>query len=74
MKEEDRNHQTFAFDRSAFAIKSFEEASRTTEYWLSKTAVERFAAAWWLICHAWGLDHKEEHRLDRTFFSMRKQR
>ena len=63
---------TNRLDRTAFGIATFEEASNTRAYWLSKTPAERLAAAWQLTCRAYGLDPNVQHRLDRTVFSMRK--
>jgi hypothetical protein len=62
----------FRLDRSAFKIQTHEQASNTTEYWLSKSPQERFDAAWYLICAAYNIDVKNPPRLDRKVFSMRK--
>jgi hypothetical protein len=59
-------------DRNAFPIQSFREAEQTREFWLKKSPAERWAAAWYLTCCAWNIDHKNPPRLDRTVFSMRK--
>jgi hypothetical protein len=63
----------FRLDRNAFSIHSHATAGKNRAYWLTKTPAERLAAAWYLICAAWNLDPKVQHRLDRTCFSMRKQ-
>lgn len=62
----------FRLDRSAFKIQTHEQASNTSEYWLSKSPQERFDAAWYLICAAYNIDVKNPPRLDRNAFSMRK--
>jgi len=62
----------FRLDRSAFKIQTHEQASKTSEYWLSKSPQERFDAAWFLICAAYDIDVKNPPRLDRSAFSMRK--
>jgi uncharacterized protein (UPF0262 family) len=63
---------TFKFDRKAFAIQTFEESDKTTEYWRSKTPKERFEAAYYLICQAYNIDPENPPRIDKTVFSMRK--
>ena len=63
----------YRLDRTAFKIQSFESATKQRAYWLSKTPAERLAAAWCLICAAWNLDMETPQRMDRSFFSMRKQ-
>lgn len=63
----------YRLDRTAFAIQTFEEAAHQRAYWLTRAPRERLAAAWYLICSAYNLDHSKHHRLDRTVFSMRKQ-
>jgi len=62
----------YRLDKSAFRIQTFEEASNNKEYWLSKSPSERWRAAWYLTCCAYGIDHENPPRLDRTVFSMRK--
>jgi hypothetical protein len=59
-------------DRTAFKIQSFESAADQTEYWLSKSLAERFAAAWYLTCQAYQLPYHADHKVDRTVFSMKK--
>jgi len=60
------------FDRSAFKIKTFQQASNNKEYWLQKSPMERLIAAWMLTCAAYNLDPKKELKMDRTYFRMRK--
>ncbi len=62
----------YKLDRTAFKIQSFEESNLNREYWIKKSPQERFDAAWYLICVAYNIDIKNPPRLDRTFFSMRK--
>ncbi len=59
-------------DRSVFKVQSFHEAENTRAYWLTKSPDERFQAAWYLICSAWNIDAKNPPRLDKTYFSSRK--
>lgn len=65
-------NKRYRLDKSAFRIQTFEEASNNKAYWLSKSPSERWQAAWYLICCAYGLDPDNPPRLDRTAFSMRK--
>lgn len=62
---------SFRLDRQAFSIQSFEQASKQRSYWMDKTARERLAAAWYLICTAYQLEHHDKHRIDRTVFEVR---
>lgn len=64
--------ESYRLDRQAFNIQSFEEASKQRDYWMQKTAMERLAAAWYLVCKAYQLDYHGQHRLDRTAFRVRK--
>lgn len=63
--------ESYRLDRQAFSVQSFEEASKQRDYWMQKTAMERLAAAWYLVCTAYELDHHGKHRIDRTAFSIR---
>ena len=60
------------FDRSAFKIKTFEEADNNREYWMRKTPMERLSAAWILTCAAYNIDPYENNKMDKTHFEMRK--
>ncbi len=62
----------YRLDRSAFKIQTFQEADNSTAYWLKKTIEERWKAAWFLTCAAYGIDYKNQPRMDRQLFSMRK--
>jgi len=53
----------YRLDRTAFKIQSFKEADNNRAYWLSKTPAERWAAAWYLTCCAYGIDYKNPPRL-----------
>ncbi len=63
---------TYRLDRTAFRIATFQEADHLRTFWLNKSPLERLQAAWHLTCRANNLDPGQEHRLDRTKFSMRK--
>lgn len=62
----------YRLDRTAFQIQTYQQADNTRYYWLQKTPAERFRAAWYLICSAYGIDPANPPRLDRQLFSMRK--
>ena len=62
----------YRLDRNAFKIQTFQEADNTSGYWLKKTPEERWKAAWFLTCAAYGIDYKNAPLLDRQHFSMRK--
>ena len=48
----------FRLDKTSFKIQTFEEADNTKNYWLNKTPVERWAAAWYLTASAFNIDYK----------------
>jgi hypothetical protein len=62
----------FKLDRSAFKVSPRENQKESREYWLQKTPMERFAAAWYLTAYAYGIDYMNPPPLDRNAFSMRK--
>jgi hypothetical protein len=62
----------YRLDRTSFKIQTFEEASRTRAYWMQQPPAERFKAAWYLICAAYGIDSNNPPRLDKDYFAMRK--
>lgn len=62
----------YKLDRNNFKMQSFEESSKQTAYWRSKSVDERFYAAWYLICSAYNLPYSSDIKLDRTAFKMRK--
>lgn len=63
--------EPYRLDRQAFSIQSFEKASKQRDYWMQRTAMERLAAAWYLVCTAYQLEYQDEHHMDRTAFSVR---
>jgi hypothetical protein len=64
----------FRLDKTAFKVQTFKEADNDRAYWLSKTPAERLQAAWYLTCSAFGLDPNKEHRMDKSIFSVRKEK
>ncbi|MBK7429170.1 MAG: hypothetical protein IPI60_20175 [Saprospiraceae bacterium] len=62
----------YKFDKTAFKINTFEEASNQTAYWRTKSPVERIKAATYLSLIAWNLDPENPPKMDRTAFKMRK--
>lgn len=66
-----KNKIPYRLDRTVFKKQSFEEASDQTSYWRQQNPEERFKAAYYLICLAYGFDWNRPPRLDRTIFSMR---
>lgn len=62
----------YKLDRTAFKIQSHSEADNQKNYWLKKTPEERFRAAWYLTCSAYGIDPENPPKLDKTLFSVRK--
>ena len=62
----------YRLDKSYFKKQSLKEADNNRKYCLSKTPMERLNAAWYLTCHAYGIDPSKEHKLDKTIFSKRK--
>jgi len=61
-------------DKKAFAIKTFAQADNNRAYWMTKTPKERLEAAWAFSCRMYNLDpnNREEIKLDRTYFKIRK--
>lgn len=59
-------------DKSVFKIKTFKEADDNRSYWMSVSPKERLAAAWYLICSAYNIEHHGYHKLDKSKFSIRK--
>jgi hypothetical protein len=62
----------FRLDRTAFNIKSHQEAANQRAYWMQKTPGERLAAAWYLICAAYNLDIQNPPQIDRSAFVIKK--
>ena len=59
-------------DRSYAKMQTVEEADDQLNYWLSKSPKERLSAAWYLICSAYNIEYRNDHRLDRTLATTRK--
>ena len=59
-------------DRTKFRAGKSEDQVNDRAYWLSQSPKERLGAAWYLICSAYGLEYRGDHKLDRTVFRMRK--
>ena len=59
-------------DRTKFKSGKSEDQNSDIDFWMDKTPKERLATAWYLICSAYGLEYRADHRLDRTVFKMRK--
>ena len=64
-------HMEFRLDRSAFSISKRSDQGRHTHYWLSKTPTERFRAAFYLSCRAYGLDPNSFPRMDKSMFRIK---
>jgi len=60
------------FDRSTFSIKTLKEATNNRKYWLKQKPIDRLNASWMLTCAAYNLDPNKIHRMDKTYFEMRK--
>ena len=58
--------------QKSIAIKTFAQADNNRAYWLMKTPMERRGIAWYLSCIAYGLDPEKQHKMDKTFFRIRK--
>lgn len=56
----------FELDRTAFKIKTFQEADSNVRYWLSRTPRERLEAAHYLIRRAWNIADDDVIRMDKT--------
>jgi len=64
MKEE------FCLDRTAFKATNAKDADNHVADWKDKTPAQRMEAAFFLICHAYGINAGT--RIDKTVFSMKK--
>jgi len=63
---------SYKMDRSYAKIQTFSEADNHYEYWSKKTFEERLSAAYYLTCHAYGLEHSSKHKLDKSVCVLRK--
>ena len=61
----------FRLDRTSFSVQTLENQGKNKNYWLEKTADERFAAAAFIIASAYGIDMNKLPRMDKTSFSIR---
>jgi hypothetical protein len=61
----------FRLDRTAFTKGKADNMPNNVDYWMKKSPRERLAAAWYLICCAYGIEYSTSSslRLDRTVFS-----
>jgi hypothetical protein len=63
----------FRVHKTAFSIKTFDEASDTVAYWRSKTDLERMQANQFMLVQAYGFDPDNPPRMEGHIFSSRKQ-
>lgn len=61
----------FRLDKTAFKSGKIADQNNNVAYWLNKTPIERLEAAWFLTCHAYGIDYKDPPKLDKMKFSKR---
>jgi hypothetical protein len=62
----------YQLDRTAFTAQTIQQADNTRAYWLQQPPHERLRAAWWLTCHAFGIDYNNPPKMEKNFFSSRK--
>lgn len=62
----------YKLDRSAFSMGSSNVQEPAIAYWKNKTHEERLRAAFYLNSVAYNFNLSNPPKLDRTFFSMRK--
>lgn len=60
-------------DRTKFKSQSLVEADHQLDFWITKSRIERLAAAAYLNSVAWGYDLENPPRMNKTVFSVRKQ-
>jgi len=63
----------FRFDKTAFKKQSLIEADRANVFEKNVSYSERLRQAYYLISQAYGFSMSDQPRLDRTYFSSRKQ-
>lgn len=63
---------SFRLDKTAFKKVSHMDSGNDRTYWLSKTPMERFEAAWYLISQTYGFDLENPPPMDKRLFSARK--
>lgn len=62
----------YKLDRTAFSMGSSNAQEPAAVYWTKKTYTERLGAAFYLNSVAYNFNLSNPPKLDRTFFSMRK--
>ncbi len=62
----------FKFDRTAFKIRTFEEADAANIFGKEVPYIERLRQAYYLISQAYGFSMANQPRLDREYFTSRK--
>jgi hypothetical protein len=62
----------YRLDRTSFKIQTYDEATHTRAFWLSKSVNERLKASWYLTCAAFNIDIQNPPKLDKSVFSLRK--
>ena len=62
----------YKLDRSAFSMGSMKVQEPAATYWKTKTPEERLRASFYLNSVAFNFDISNPPKLDRTVFSMRK--
>ncbi len=64
----------YRFDRTAFRMKTFNEADKANVFDKNVPYAERLRQAYFLIAQAYGFSMTDQPKLDRTHFSSRKQK
>jgi len=59
-------------DKTIFVKQSHKEANDNKKFWLAKSVNERLVAAYRLSLRAYNLDPDIEHKMDKTFFTIKK--
>ncbi|MGO4291197.1 hypothetical protein [Chitinophaga sp. RAB17] len=62
----------FKLDRTAFKIRTFEEADAANVFGKDVPYTERLRQAYYLISQAYGFSMSDQPKLDRKYFSSRK--
>ncbi|WP_162915481.1 hypothetical protein [Paraflavitalea soli] len=63
----------YKFDRTAFRMMTFKEADTANVFDKSIPYAERLRQAYFLIAQAYGFSMTDQPKLDRSYFSSRKQ-
>ena len=64
----------YKFDRTAFRMMTFKEADNANVFDKSISYSERLRQAYYLIAQAYGFSMTDQPKLDRSYFSYRKQK